>query len=234
MAPRASTILHSCLVGLDQLFGRVAIEAWQNEVRRVLELHDPAAIAEGYRRMSRGSAPGTFHDLIISEFNRHPVTEQQEPWVNELLTTFQAMASASARAIAGGGPDAKLPVTPSEAARQTPGFDGVAPELTDRRHVRVHAVDCQTCGSRFLLDTAVAEAAAKRWAVLTAPSMVAANRSTVLASIALDPASDALARRAIAEIRPAADRLDLLTIRMPYNRPAHQPDDRCPVCFAVA
>ena len=64
---------------MEALFDRVAIDFWRDRAGLVLALGDPAELAVGYRLMSQGSAPGTLHDLIISERNKHPVTEQQEP-----------------------------------------------------------------------------------------------------------------------------------------------------------
>lgn len=233
MPPLAADLLHSSLVGMDALFGRVRIGFWQEQARLLLELRDPEAMAAGYRRMSAGSAPGTLHDLIISELNRHPITEQQEPWVNDLLTTFQTIAGVAADAIARSGAKARIPVSLAEAARRYPWQQEVKPDLPNRDdNVHTYAFDCTTCGSRFLLDTAVASAASQRWAVRFAPQAIAANRSTELVSVAFDPDHDQKAQRAVQEVRPAADQLGLPEIRMPYNRPGHQPDDRCGVCGA--
>lgn len=228
----AAVILRSCLVGLDELFGRVKIAGWQGDVRRVLASADPRAMGTAYERMSGGSASGTFHDLIISELNRHPVSERQEPWINELLTTFQAMAEVAMRAIVLDGATASLPVSPSVAARRIPGMGGVGLDRIDRRQVTVYALDCRACGSRYLLNTAVDDAAAKRWAVAIAPSFVAANRCQELVGRALEAGKDPDTRRAIAEVRPVADALGLPTIRLPYNRPGGGPNDRCAVCGA--
>jgi hypothetical protein len=232
MPPLAADLLHSSLVGMDALFGRVKIGFWQEQARLLLELRDPEAMAAGYRQMSAGSAPGTLHDLIISEYNRHPITEQQEPWVNDLLTTFQTIAGVAANEIAKRGAKAKIPMSLADAARRYPWQDEVRPNLPNRDNVHTYALDCITCGSRFLLNTAVASAASQRWAVRFAPQVIAANRSTELVSAAFDPDHDAEAQHAVQEVRPAADELGLPEIRMPYNRPGHEPDDRCGVCGA--
>lgn len=232
MTPRAFDLLRSSLVGMDALFGRIKIHGWHERVRRVLELGDPEAMAAGYRQMSAGSAPGTFHDLIISEYNRHPITEQQEPWVNELLTTLQTIAGVAADAITKGGVNARISISVAEAARRYPWQREVTADAPSRGDVHVYAFDCTTCGSRFLQDTAVVSAAAQRWAVRHAPQMIAANRSAQLVAAAFDPDHDPEAQGAVAEVRPAAEQLGLPEIRLPYNRPDHQLDDRCPVCGA--
>ena len=232
MPPRAADLLRSSLVGLDALFGRVEIAAWQERARLVLELRDPESMATGYRLVSRGSAPGTFHDLIISEFNRHPITEQQEPWVNELLTTLQAIAGVAADAIAEGHAQATIPMSLAEAARRYPWQQDADPGASRRDDVHTYAFDCATCGSRFLLGTAVASVAARHWAVRIAPAMIAADRATDLVTAAFDPDHDHDAQRATEEVRPAAEQLGLPEIRLPYDRPDLQPNDRCPVCGA--
>jgi hypothetical protein len=228
----AAGLLRSSLVGMVGLFDGVDIDWWRGLTRRVLDLGDPDVMAVGYKMMSQGSAPGTFYDLFITRSNGHHVSEVQEPWVNQLLTTFQAMAAVATEAIATHGPAATMPGTPTVAARRYPWHTGASPGDADRTRVMVYSVICSTCGSRFLLDTAVAEAAARRWSLRIAPSMVADQRSLELVSVALAPDDDAGARDAVEEVRPAADALGLVTVRLPYNRPAGQPDDRCPVCGA--
>ena len=232
MPPRAADLLRSSLVGMDALFGRVKIHGWHERVRLVFELGDPEAMAAGYRAMSAGSAPGTLHDLIISEYNRHPITEQQEPWVNELLTTFETLAGVAADAIARGDGKARIPMSLAEAARRYPWQREVEAQAPSRDDVHVYAFDCTTCGSRFLQDIAVASAASQRWAVRIAPQMIASNRASELVAAAFDAEHDPEAQRAVEEVRPAAEQLGLPQIRLPYNRPDHQPDDRCPVCGA--
>jgi hypothetical protein len=228
----AIDVLRSCLVGVDDLFGKLAMPSWRGQTRSILGLDDAVRMARAYKLMSHGGAPGTFHDLTISDFNRHPVTEQQEPWVNELLTTFQAMAAIAADAIVLGGAHASFSMPPSDAARHLPGFPGIALDRIDRLRVTVYAVECVTCATRYLLDTAVAWAAAKRWAVTHAPSMVAAGQSTKLVDMALSATDHGDTARALAAIQPAADRLGLSTVRLPYNRPGGEPNDRCRVCGA--
>jgi hypothetical protein len=228
----AIDVLRSCLVGVDELFGKLAMPSWREQTRSILGLDDAVRMADAYKLMSRGGAPGTFHDLTISNFNRHPVTEQQEPWVNELLTTFQAIAATAADAVVLGGAHARLPMRPSDAARHLPGFPGIALDRIDRLRVIVYAMECVTCEALYLLDTAVASAAAKRWAVTRAPSMVAAGKSSQLVEMALSAADHGDTARALAAVQPAADSMGLSTVRIPYNRPRGEPNDRCGVCGA--
>ncbi len=188
-------------------------------------------MASGYGLMSEGSAPGTFYDLIISRSNGHAVTEVQEPWVNQLLTTFQAVAVAATEVIAGQGP-ATSSVSSTIAARRYPWHTGTGPGAADRSRVIVYSVSCTTCGSRYLLDTAVSEAAARRWSLSIAPPMIEEDMSPDLVTAALDPDHDAGVRQAVAAVRPAADALGLVAVRRPYNRPGGQADDRCRVCGA--
>jgi hypothetical protein len=232
VAPLAVDLLRSCLVGVDELFGKLAMPSWREQARSILDLDDAVRMAAAYRLMSQGSAPGTFHDLTISDFNRHPVSEQQEPWVNELLTTFQAIAAKAADAVLLDGAHARLPVQPSEVARHMPGFPGIALERIDRLRMTVYAMECMTCETDYLVDTAIAWAAAKRWAVTRAPSMVAAGKSTKLVEMALNATDHRETARALAAIQPAADRLGLSTVRLPYNRPGGGPNDRCRACGA--
>jgi hypothetical protein len=216
---------------MEALFERLRIDAWLVRVRKVLGLKDAADMATGYGLMSQGSAPGTFHDLIVSSFNRHPVTEPQEPWINELLTTFQAIAEVATEAVAGQGRGASMPIPARVAARRYPGLaDKTA--APDRDRVTVYSFVCSTCGSRYLLDTAVAQAAARRWALDVAPEAIEGRRSPGLVATAFDPDQDAAARHLMEAVRPAADALGLVVIRRPYNRPGGDPDDRCPVCGA--
>ena len=217
---------------MEALFRRVPIHGWHERVQLVLEPNDPEEMAAAYRQMSAGSAPGTLHDLIISEYNRHPITERQEPWVNELLTTFESIAGMAAKSIAKRGTGARISMSLEEAARRYPWQGEDEPSVPGRGDVHVYAVDCTTCGSRFLLNTAVASAASQRWAVRVAPQLIASDRAAELVAAALDPDHDPETRRAVEEVRPAAEQLGLKEIRMPYNRPDHQPDDRCPVCGA--
>jgi hypothetical protein len=230
--PAAFPLLQSSLAGMEALFRRIPIHGWHERVRLVLELRDPEGMAAGYGLMSAGSAPGTLHDLIISAYNRHPITERQEPWVNELLTTFETLAGMAAEAIAKRGARAQISTSLDEAARRFPWQRENEPPVRGRLDVHIYAIDCTTCGSRFLLNTAVASAASQRWAVRVAPHKIASNRAAELVDAAFDPDQDPEAQRAVEEVRPAADQLGLAEIRMPYNRPDHQPNDRCPVCGA--
>ena len=104
--------------------------------------------------------------------------------------------------------------------------------MGDRTDVIVYALRCTTCETRFLLDTAVAQAAARRWSLEVAPPRVAAERSAELVATAFDAEHDAEASGAMEAVRPAADALGLSAIRLPYNRPRGEPDDRCTVCGA--
>jgi hypothetical protein len=120
----------------------------------------------------------------------------------------------------------------AEAARRYPWQGADNPNVPSRVDVHTYAVDCTTCGTRFLLNDAVASAASQRWAVRFAPELIAASRATELVAAAFDAEHDPEAQRAVDEVRPAAEELGLPEIRLPYNRPYHQPDDRCPVCGA--
>lgn len=232
MPPLASRLLRSCLLGMEALYDRVAIEYWRAQVRGVLDLRDPADMAAGYRLISQGSASGTMYDLIISERNRHPITEQQEPWVNELLTTFESIAAVATETIRGVGTGARLPMAPSVAARRTPWQREAGPGVGDRTDVIVYAVRCTTCESRFMVDTSVALAAARRWSLEVAPPRIAAGHSVELVATAFDAEQDPEAKQALEAFQPAADALGLATIRLPYNGPAGRLDDRCTVCGA--
>jgi hypothetical protein len=228
----AVDLLRSGLVGMEVLFDRLDLDWWLINTRRVLDLPDPAAMAIGYGLMSQGSAPGTFYDLLITRSNGHHVTEDQEPWVNHLLLTFQAVAAVATEAIASQGAAAAMPVPTTLAARRYPWHTDTDPGAADRSRMIVYSVICTTCASRFLLDTAVVEAAACRWSLSIAPPMIEADLSPDLVTTALDPDHDAAARHAVEAVRPAADALGLVAVRRPYNRPSGQADDRCRVCGA--
>ncbi len=232
MPPLATRLLRSCLLGMEALYDRVTIEHWRLQVRGVLDLRDPVEMAAGYRLISQGSASGTMYDLIISERNRHPISEQQEPWVNELLTTFESIAALAAETIEGDGADAKFPMAPSVAARHTAWLREARPMVGNRTDVIVYAVRCTTCESRFMVDTSVALAAARRWSLDVAPPRIAAGRSLELVAIAFDAEHDPEAKQALEIFQPAADALGLPAIRLPYNGPAGRADDRCAVCGA--
>jgi hypothetical protein len=53
-----------------------------------------------------------------------------------------------------------------------------------------------------------------------------------LVAAAFDSDHDPDAQQAVEEVKPAAEHLGLPEIRLPYNRPDRQPNDRCPVCGA--
>ena len=119
--PLAADLLRSVLEGLELLFSEAGIVGWRDRVRSVGEQPDAGSIAKAYLAMSEGSAAGTFHDLIISLFNGHPVTERQEPWINELLSTFQSIGVLAARAIKDRGTSARLPMSSERPLRCTRG-----------------------------------------------------------------------------------------------------------------
>jgi hypothetical protein len=228
-APPAIDLLRSVLEGLDHLFAKAQIPGWRDRVRAALDAADAATVAGAYLNISQGSAPGTFHDLIISRLNRHALTERQEPWVNELLTTFQSIGLLAARAISDGDAEARLSGSVEEAAAQHPELEGDVPART---RILVTGMRCTTCDTRFALDDAAESAAAIRWSLFTAPARIATGRSPGLVTAAFDPDGDPATKAEVAEVRPAIDGLKLAAIRRPYNRPGGAPDDRCPVCGA--
>ncbi len=228
-APLAIDLLRSVLEGLNQLFAEAEIVHWRDRVRAALDAPDAASTADAYLSLSGGSAAGTFHDLIISLFNRHAVTERQEPWINELLTTFQSIGLQAARAISDGGPSAMLPTGVEEAAARHAHIEGDVPPRT---RIHVTGMRCTTCDSRFMLDSAIDWAAATRWSLFTAPARIATGRSASLVTAAFDPDADPAARAEVAGVRPAIDELKLPAIRLPYNRPDRGPNDHCTVCGA--
>jgi len=229
-APPAIDLLRSVLEGLENLFGEAQIPYWRERVRAALKAPDAATTAGVYLHISQGSAPGTFHDLIISRLNRHAVSERQEPWVNQLLTTFQSIGLLAARAIADGDAAARLSNSVEEAAAQHPEIEGDVPART---RILVTGMRCTTCDTRFALDDAAESAAAIRWSLFTAPGRIAAGRSPGLVTAAFDPEGDPATKAEVAEVRPAIDELKLAAIRRPYNRPDGARDDRCPVCGAA-
>ena len=125
-------------------------------------------MAKAYLAMSDGSSAGTFHDLIISLFNGHPVTERQEPWINELLSTFQSIGVLAARAVNDGGASARLPMSVRR-GRCAATLRRSQTHAPPRTRIHVSGMRCTTCDSRFLLDSTLDSGAAKRWSLFTAP-----------------------------------------------------------------
>jgi hypothetical protein len=228
--PLARVALTSVLEGLVQLFSRVGVSHWRDFARTALEADDPRGAARIYLQFSQGSAPGTFHDYSISAFNRHPVTERQEPWINELLTTFQAIGLQAARVVAADGEAARLPASLNEVANQTAGIESAPPRAS---RMRIYGMRCTTCETRFILDHAVDSAAAQRWSLFTAPSRIGNRQSVALVAAAFEPDADPATRAELEHVRPAIEALGLPAIRLPYNRPDRGPEDPCPVCGAV-
>ena len=91
-APLAIDLLRSVLEGLDLLFAGAEILHWRDRVRAALDQPGAAETADAYLRLSGGSASERSTTLTISLFNGHPVTEAQEPWINELLNTSSRSA----------------------------------------------------------------------------------------------------------------------------------------------
>ncbi len=83
-----------------------------------------------------------------------------------------------------------MPVSSGVAARRYPWHSDGAADL-DRARVIVYSIVCTTCGTRSLLDTAVAEAAALRWSLGIAPQAIEDDRSPDVVTAALDPDDDA-------------------------------------------
>jgi len=228
-APLAIDLLRSVLAGLELIFSGVGILPWRDRMRAALDEPDAAATADAYLRLSAGSASGTFHDLTISLFNRHSVTEDQEPWINELLTTFQSIGLLAARTVSEGGAAAALGITVEEAAASHPHIEGDVPPRT---RIHVAGMHCTTCDSRFMLDSSTDWSAARRWSLSAAPARIASGRSASLVAAAFSPGADPATRASVADVRPAIHRLKLPEIRLPYNRSDRGPTDRCPVCGA--
>jgi hypothetical protein len=227
----AAGLLGSVLDGMDALFTRTAITHWRGRVREVAAIAPPAHRARAYRSMAQGSAPGTFHDLIISARNQHTVTSSQEPFVNELLTTFQSVALGAVVAIERDGEGAILEQPIAEVAAKDvwaqQGSNG-----TSRWLMWATGVRCTTCDSRYQLDDAAAVIAARRWSLTTAPAWIVDGRSRHLVDTAMDSRADTEARAQLEVVAPAFARLELPIIRLPYNLPHGAPNDRCQVCGA--
>ena len=231
IGPPAAAVLRSVLEGLDELFTRTDVAGWPGQIRDVAAIGPPSDQAHAYERMSQGSAPGTFHDLIISERNRHAVTELQEPYVNELLDTHQSLGIAAARALTRHGNDAALSEPAAETAARYAFLPADAPEPS-RTRITVTGLRCKTCGTIYQLDTAPYNVAGRRWALTTAPAWIEDGRARDLVAPAMEPLTHDEARIELETVRPAFEQLGLPTIRLPYNRPHGEPDDRCPNCGA--
>jgi hypothetical protein len=182
--------------------------------------------------MAQGSAPGTFHDRIISVRNGDAVTEAQEPFVNELLTTLESLGMAAATAISTDGGHAAMRQTAEELAVRSVWHyvDGAAtPPRTE--HI-VTGVRCNRCASRYMLDDAPRWAAARRWALTVAPGRIAAGQSRGLVNAALEPDRDPSTRAELDRRRAPFQAIGLPAIPLPYNKPGHAPNDRCRICGA--
>ena len=231
IGPPAAAVLRSTLEGLDELFTRTSVAGWPGSIRAVAAIGPPSDQARAYELMSKGSAPGTFHDLIISERNRHAVTELQEPYVNELLDTFQSLGIAAARAITRDGSDAALSEPAADAAARY-AFTAADQPGPSRRRIIVTGLRCETCSTVYQLDTAAHQVAGRRWALTIAPAWIEGDRARDLVATAMDPVAHDETRIELEAVLPAFERLGLPIIRLPYNRPRGEPDDRCHTCGA--
>lgn len=230
--PNASALLRSTLEGLDELFDRTSIAFWRDRVRTVAAIEPPSSMARAYRSMSAGSASGTFHDVTISVLNDHPITSRKEPFLNELLTTFQSLGTGATLAIERDGDRALLGRPAADVAAEhawTPQ-DGESRSRWDLMFVT--GVRCTTCDSRYRLDTGSDWIAARRWSLITAPAWIEAGRSRALVEAAMDPLGEPAIRAELDRLAPAFEQVDLPVIRLPYNRPKRAPNDRCRVCGA--
>jgi hypothetical protein len=226
-------MLRSVLAGQEELFARTSVDWWRAAAQSVAAERSPSAIARAYKDMSRGSAPGTFHDLIISVRNGHPITPDQEPFVNELLTTFESIGRAASDAILADGDDATLGSSAADAAADY-AFSRGNPDAPRRWHIVSTGIRCTTCNSRFQLDDAPDSVAARRWSLTTGPDWIEQRRSQDLVDAAMGPQGHEETRLQLDAVRPAFDRLGLPVIRLPYNLPDRGPNDRCRVCGSDA
>lgn len=229
-APHAANLLESVLDGLDELFTTTGVAAWAETVREVRAISGPTDMARAYQRMSQGSAPGTFHDLIISMRNGHAVTEIQEPYVNELLATLQSIGRSAAHSVVVEGADARL----SDEILDVAARDVFMPldSLPRRREIMVTLMRCVVCGTTYQLDVGPHYVAARRWALTTAPAWIADSRAREVVASAMEPMDHEETRRELEAVRPAFDHLGLAAIRLPYNRPDRGQNDRCGTCGA--
>jgi hypothetical protein len=229
--PQAADILRSVLDGLDELFLRTGVAFWDEQVRRVAAFESATAMARAYASMSQGSASGTFHDRIISVRNHDPITARQEPFVNELLTTFQSIGLACMNAVTADGDDAELGQSTADTASEY-WLRWQGHDVASRWRKVVTGVRCRTCDSRYLLDDARDGVAALRWSLTTAPTWIEDGRSRQLVDAAMDPSGHADTRAQLEAVRPAFEAVGLPFIPLPYNRPDRGPNDRCSTCGA--
>jgi hypothetical protein len=216
---------------MAELFDQTAVTFWRDQMRTVAGIETPSEAGHAYRALSQGSAPGTFHDLIISVRNEHAITSGQEPFVNELLTTFQSVALGATEAIEGAGDEATLERPTADVAAEH-AWAQQTPDPPNRWQMMVTGVRCTTCDSRYQLDESPAWIAARRWSLTTAPAWIDADRSRDLVASAMDPLADADIRDQLDTVAPAFAQLDLPVIPLPYNRPDRAPNDRCRICGA--
>ena len=231
--PPAAALLRSVLEGLDELFAQTGVPYWRGRVREVAAADSPSSMARAYESMQEGSAPGTFHDLVMSAHNRNTVTQRAEPYVNELLETFQSLGLATTQAIKRGGDNARMASsTPDLASQYVLALRGS--DAPSRRRIVVTGVRCTTCNTSYQLDDAAHRVAARKWSWTTAPEWVDAGRSRELVAAAMQPLDHRETRTQFDEVRPAFQRPGHPTIRLPYNRPSGAPNDQCRVCGADA
>lgn len=229
--PSAANLLRSVVDGLDQLFVRTGVAYWADKVREVTAFDSPAELADAYASMSQGSAPGTFHDLIISVRNQHLITWAQEPFVNELLSTFESVGLACANAIRAEGDEAELGQATAETASEH-WLRWQGHDVASRWRKVVTGVRCTACHNIYLVDDSPAWAAALRWSLTTAPLWIDEGRSRLLVHAAMDPIGHAETRAQLEAVRPAFEALGLPFIPLPYNRPGRDPNHRCRTCGA--
>ncbi len=228
----AAPLLRSVLVGLDALFTRTRIGFWREQVRQVAAAESGVAMAAAYQVMAQGSAPGTFHDRIISVRNRDAVTEAQEPFVNELLTTLESLGMAAATTISTDGEHAAMRETAEQLAARYVWHYVDGSQTPPRTEHVVTGMRCKRCSSQYTLDDSPRWAAARRWALTVAPGRIAAGRSRALVDSALDPERDPLMRRELERMKAPFEAIGLPVISLPYNKPGNAPNDRCRTCGA--
>ena len=228
--PPSADLLRWVLDGLDELFTTTAVAAWADAVRKVGAVDAPIEKARAYERISQGSAPGTFHDLIISVRNGHAVREIQEPYVNELLATLQSIGRSAAHMVVVAGAQAPLDEEIAEVAARDVFMPLESPPR--RRQIMVTLMHCVVCGTKYQLDVGPHYVAARRWALTTVPAWIADSRARGLVAHAMEPMDHQETRKELETVRPAFDTLGLAVIRLPYNRPDRGQNDRCATCGA--